>query len=212
MTTPLEHVFNNIVETSNSVATRSSYTLLEIQQSLGAIPKDDDHRLDTSPELIEDTNTKEQEQLKGVLMASLWQSWNNSPTNTKFLHPGYPFQEHTDKNVDLPDQSYPWPYLAIEVNPTTSNPRIIGKEHIISPHYNEGPLTAQPVNQVEDDFEQEVGRYPFGENAFLNMNFFQALETLEDRELAAEGLQMIQLDSERRALKRWENQLTKREN
>ena len=212
MTTPLEHTFNNIVETSNLVATRSSYTLLKIQWSLGAIPKDNDYRLDTPPELIEDTNTNGQEQLKGVLMASLWQLQNNSPTNTESLHPGYSFQEHTDKNVNLPNQLYPWPYLSIEVNPTIGDPHIIGKEHMTSPHYDVGPLTAQPVNQVEDDFEQEVEHYPFGKNTFLDTNFLQVLGTLGDRELAAEGLWMIQLDSERRALKRWENQLTKREN
>lgn len=57
-----------------------------------------------------------------------------------------------------------------------------------SPHYDVGPLTAQPVNQVEDDFEQEVEHYPFGKNTFLDTNFLQVLGTLGDRELAAEGL------------------------
>lgn len=80
-----------------------------------------------------------------------------------------------------------------------------------SARYDEGPLQAQPVDQTEDDFEPEVGRYPFGENAFLDTNFLQALGTLGDRGLAAEGLRMIQLDGERRNLKRWEHRLNKRE-
>ena len=124
------------------------------------------------------------------------------------LHPGYPFREHADKDTDLPNQHYPRPYLVAEVNPTTGEPRIIGKEHMTSARYDEGLLTAQSVEQEEGDFEQEVGGYPFGENAYLDTNFLQALGTLGDRGLAAEGLRIIQLDGEQRALKQWEQRLT----
>lgn len=116
-----------------------------------------------------------------------------------------------DKDHDIPDQDYPRPYLAAEVNPTTGDPRLVSKEHMTSVRYDEGPLTAQPVDQAEGDFEQEVGHYPFGENAFLDTNFLQALGTLGDRGLAAEGLRMIQLDGEKQSLKKWEHRLNKRE-
>ena len=58
---------------------------------------------------------------------------------------------------------------------------------------------------------KEVRQYPFGESTYLNTNFLQALGTLGDRGLATKGLCMIQLNGERRVLKRWEHQLTKRE-
>ena len=145
-------------------------------------------------------------------MANLWESLNNSPTNTKPLHPGYPFWEHTNNNNDLPEQHYRHPYLADEVNLTIGEPRIIGKEHIMSTWYNKGPLQAQPKTTVEGDFEDQVGHYPFGENAYLDPNFLQALGKLDDQGVAAEGLRMIQIEKEDRALKQWEKWLTKQEN
>jgi hypothetical protein len=36
--------------------------------------------------------------------------------------------------------------------------------------------------------EDEVATYPFGENAYLDTDFLQALGGLDDRGLAAEGL------------------------
>lgn len=201
MTTPLEHIFNNVVHVSPKVTIPNQEAFLHIQQEMRRLTEDDDLKIETPPELEENTNTHEQEQLKGVLMTAFCELLNNSPTTTEPLHPGYPFREHIDRDNDLPNQHYPRPYLAIEVNPTTGDPRIIGKEHMTSPQYDEGPLVAQPIDHTEEDFEQEVGRYPFGENAFLNTNFLQALGTLGNRGLAAKGLHIFQLDGERRALK-----------
>ena len=65
-----------------------------------------------------------------------------------------------------------------------------------SARYNKGPLEAQPASQVKEDFKNQVGRYLFGENAYLDLNFLQALGTLKDKGLAAKGLQLIQLDGE----------------
>ena len=170
MTTLLKHAFNNIIQTSDLIATRSTHTLLEIQQSLKAIPRDDDHWLDTPPELITNMNNKRQEQLKGVLMVNLQESLNNSPTNTEPLHSRYPFWEHTDNNNDLSEQHYSCPYLAIKVNSTIRDSCIVGKEHMTSARYDEGSLKAQPMMIVEEDFEDQVGCYPFRENAYLDLN------------------------------------------
>ena len=145
-------------------------------------------------------------------MANLCESLNNSPTNTEPLHPGYPFREYTNNDDDLPEQHYPRPYLASKVNLTTGDPCVIGKEHITSTWYDKGPLEAQPMTTIEDDFEDQVGCYPFRENAYLDPNFLQALGKLDDQGIAAKGLRMIQLEEEGRALKQWEKRLTYREN
>ena len=49
-----------------------------------------------------------------------------------------------------------------------------------SPTYDEGPLHATKVLDVADDMEEEVGEYPFGEEAYLDPNFLQAMGTIAD--------------------------------
>ena len=122
MSTPLECAFNNIVHVPPEVIIPNREALLQIQQEMQEAIGDDSLKIETPPELEENTNAARQEQLKGVLMASFRESLNNSLTNTEPLHSGYPFWEHTDKDYDLPKMNYPQPYLAAEVNLTTGDP------------------------------------------------------------------------------------------
>jgi hypothetical protein len=46
--------------------------------------------------------------------------------------------------------------------------------------YDEGPLTAQPMDVVEDDIEDEVAMYPLRENVYLDTDFLLAMGTLND--------------------------------
>jgi hypothetical protein len=135
-----------------------------------------------------------------------------SPPSTTDLHPGYPYREHTNEDTDLPKVPYPRPYLAAQTNSVTGEPRILGRaSQEEDARYDEGPLEAQPVEDVDEDMEEEVGHYPMGENAYLDTNFLQAMGTLDDRGLAAEGLRMIQAEGEFRALNQWEKRLSNRE-
>ena len=134
-----------------------------------------------------------------------------SPPSTTDLHPGYPFKEQTDQDNDLPNERYPCPYLAAKVNPITGEPRIHGRADKESPTYDEGPLHATEVSEVDDNMEEEVGEYPFRENAYLDPNFLQAMGTLGNRGLASEGLCLVQLDGEKRFLDQWESRLKQRE-
>jgi hypothetical protein len=104
---------------------------------------------------------------------------------------------------------YLCPYLAAQINRSNGDPRILGKAEKGAATYNEGPLTAQPIEVVEDDIEDEIATYPIGENAYLDTDFLQAMRTLNDRGLAADGLCLMQLNGEFRSLKQWEKRLAK---
>jgi hypothetical protein len=132
------------------------------------------------------------------------QSKQTSPALTEDLHPGYPYRENINNNEDLPQDGYPCPYLAAQVNHSNGDPRVLEKAEKGAPIYDEGPLVAQPWTVVRNDFKDEVTTYPLGENACLNTNFLQALGELNDRGLAAECLRLTQLDGEFRYLKQWE--------
>jgi hypothetical protein len=134
-----------------------------------------------------------------------------SPTNMEDLHPRYPYQENIDNNDDLPQAHYPHPYLAAQVNQSNRDPRILGRAEKGAATYDEGPLMAQPMEVVENDIKDEVVMYPIGENVYLDSDFLQAMGTLNDRGLAADGLHLVQLDGEFRNLEQWEKCLTKRE-
>jgi hypothetical protein len=87
------------------------------------------------------------------------------------LHPGYPYRENLGENDDLPMRSYPRPYLAAQTDQVSRDLRIRGKEEKGSMPYDKGTLTAQPMEVVYDDIEDEVASYPLGEDAYLDMDF-----------------------------------------
>jgi hypothetical protein len=132
-----------------------------------------------------------------------------SPTNTEDLHPGYPYRENINNNDDLPQDHYPHPYLAAQVNRSNGDPRILGRMEKGVATYDEGPLMAQLMAVVEGDIEDEVATYPLGENVYLDTDFLHAMGALNDRGLAADSLCLMQLDSEFRYLEQWERRLTK---
>jgi hypothetical protein len=94
-----------------------------------------------------------------------------SPALTEDLHPGYPYRENLGENDDLPIRPYPRPYLATQTDQVSGDPRIRGKEEKGSMPYNKGMLTAQPMEVVYDDIEDEVASYPLGEDAYLDTDF-----------------------------------------
>jgi hypothetical protein len=134
-----------------------------------------------------------------------------SPTITEDIRPGYPYRENLGENDDLPERTYPRPYLAAQTDRITGDPRIRGKEEKGSIPYDEGTLIAQPMEVVYDDIEDEVASYPLGEDAYLDMDFLQALSNINDRGLAAETLRLVQLESEFQYLERWQKCLETRE-
>jgi len=134
-----------------------------------------------------------------------------SPINTEPLHLGFPFRKKTDHDDNLSSDEYERPYLAAQVHASDGDPRVIGTNGINQPLYDEAKLTVQPVEDVDDDMENEVSSYPFGENAYLDLGYLQALGTLGDQGLAAEGLHLVQLDSEFYYLGWWETRLADRE-
>jgi len=142
--------------------------------------------VEQTPPLVE--TAPGQNLLREVLMNEFRNRMTASPPSTTDLHPGYPFREQTTHDDDLPGQHYPRPYIAARVNPVTGEPRIFGRADKESPTYDEGPLHATKESDVADDMEEEVGEYPFGEDAYLDPNFLQAMGTIADRGLASEGL------------------------
>jgi hypothetical protein len=134
-----------------------------------------------------------------------------SPALTEDIHPGYPYRENLGENDNLPEQTYPQPYLATQTDRITGDPRIRGKEEKGSIPYDKGTLTAQPMEVVYDDIEDEVASYPLGEDAYLDMDFLRALGNIDDRGLAAETLRLVQLESEFRYLEKWQKHLETRE-
>jgi hypothetical protein len=115
------------------------------------------------------------------------------------------------ENNDLSERIYPRPYLAAQVDQISGDPRIRGKEEKGSIPYDEGTLTAQPMEVVYDDVEDEVASYPLGEDAYLNTDFLCAIGNIDDRGLAAETLHLVQLQSEFRYLEQWQKCLETRE-
>jgi hypothetical protein len=94
-----------------------------------------------------------------------------------------------------------------QVNQSNGDLRILGKEERGAPTYDEGPLTTQPMVVVRDDFEGKVVTYPLGEDAYLDTDFLQAMGELNNWELAAESLRLVQIDREFRYLEQWERRL-----
>jgi hypothetical protein len=115
------------------------------------------------------------------------------------------------ENDDLSERIYPHPYLAAQTDWITGDPRIRGKEEKGSIPYDEGTLTAQPMEVVYDDVEDEIASYPLGEDAYLDTDFLRAMGNINDRGLAAETLQLVQLESEFRYLEQWQKCLETRE-
>jgi hypothetical protein len=57
---------------------------------------------------------------------------------------------------------------------------------------------------VYDDIEDEVASYPFGEDAYLDTDFLRVMGNIDDRGLATEGLQLVQLQGEFQHLEQWQ--------
>jgi hypothetical protein len=127
------------------------------------------------------------------------------------LHPKYPYRENLGENDNLPVWTYPWPYLAAQTDQVSRDPRVRGKEEKGSIPYDEGTLTAQPMEVVYDDIEDEVALYPLGEDAYLDTDFLRAMGNIDDRGLVAESLHLVQLQSEFRYLEKWQKHLKMRE-
>jgi hypothetical protein len=134
-----------------------------------------------------------------------------SPTRTENIHPGYPYRENIGDNDDLPKLHYSHPYLAAQVDYVTGDPRIRGKDEKGNIPYDEGTLTVNPFDTVPEDIEDKVATYPFGEDAYLDTDFLQAIGNLDDRGLAAESLRLVQIQGEFRHLEQWQRRLEKRE-
>ena len=141
--------------------------------------------IEHTPPLVE--TAPGQNLLREVLMSEFRNRMTASPPSTADLHPGYPYREQTDHDDDIPNRHYVRPYIAAKVDPITREPRVLGRADKEAPTYDEGPLHATEVSD-NDDMEEEVGEYPFGENAYLDPNFLEAMGTIADRGLASEGL------------------------
>jgi hypothetical protein len=139
------------------------------------------------------------------------QSNQMSPTRTEGIHPGYPYRENIGDNKDLPKPYYSHPYLVAQVDYITGDPRIRGKDEKGDIPYDEGPLTVTPWDTVPEDIKDEVATYPFGEDAYLDMDFLRAMGNLDNRSLAAEALRLVQLQGEFQYLDQWQRCLEKRE-
>ena len=139
-----------------------------------------------------------------------------SPTQTEILHPGYPYHEHTKDDHDLSNEAFKRPYLAMKVDRFSGDPRIYGRNQVGAPIYDEGPLEAQPYKEdaeepITDDFEEDVTHYPFGEEAYLDTQFLQAVGALGDRGLAGDLLRICQCEGEFRHLEAWDKHLGQQE-
>lgn len=126
--------------------------------------------------LFEYQHARETNQLPPV---SPTNSQTSSPTTTDNLHPRHPYKKHTDLNTDLSNQRYECPYLAAIINPIDGDPRIISKADQEGPAYNKGRLTAQPVNDVDEDIKDGTGgNYAIGGDTYLDSQFLYALRSL----------------------------------
>ena len=138
-----------------------------------------------------------------------------SHTDTWELHPGWPYQERTNADDDIPTAKIKGPYVAITVD-NHGEPRIITKKDCDAAAYDEGPLHAQPVELTPEEEEDhtldpEGKEYIYGENTMLDCTFLAALGSLSDRGITAENLRLVQLEGEERALQRWEQELRAQE-
>jgi hypothetical protein len=127
-----------------------------------------------------------------------------SPTQTKNIHPGYPYRENIGDNKDLLKPHYSRLYLAAQVDYVTGDPRIRGKDEKGDIPYDEGHLTVTPWDTVPKDIEDEVATYPFGEDAYLDTDFLRVMGNLDDRGLAAKALCLAQLQGEFQYLDQWQ--------
>ena len=138
-----------------------------------------------------------------------------SHTDTWELHPGWPYQERTNIDDNIPATKIKGPYVAIMVD-NAGDPCIVTKKDCDAAAYNEGPLHSQPVEimlEEEEDhtLDPEGKEYIYGENTTLDCTFLTALGSLLDRGIAAENLRLVQLEGEERALQRWEQELRAQE-
>jgi hypothetical protein len=179
----------------------------ELNRVLGEAYQNPAQNASPGPSNIQPQTTVENNKSKSDAVRSK----QTSPALTEDLHPGYPYRENLGENDDLPICSYPRPYLTTQTDQVSGDPRIRGKEEKGSIPYNEGTLTAQPMEVVYDDTEDEVMLYPLGEDAYLDMNFLRAMGNIDDRGLAAESLHLVQLQSEFRYLEKWQKRLETRE-
>jgi hypothetical protein len=77
--------------------------------------------------------------------------------------------------------------------------------------YDEGTLTAQPMEVVYEDVEDNIASYPLGEDAYLDTDFLRAMGNIDNRGLTAETLRLVQLESEFWYLEQWQKRLKTRE-
>jgi hypothetical protein len=138
-------------------------------------------------------------------------SKQTSPALTENIHLGYPYRENIGDNDNLPRPHYSRPYLAAQVDYVSGEPRVRGKDEKNDIPYDEGPLTAQPMEVVYDNIEDKVASYPLGEDAYLDTDFLRAMGNIDDRGLATEGLRLVQLQGEFRYLEQWQKHLETRE-
>ena len=125
---------------------------------------------------------------------------NESRTDTWELHPGWPYQERTNADNDIPATKIKGPYVAITVD-NTGDPHIVTKKDCDAVAYDEGPLHAQPVELTPEEEEDhtldpEGKEYIYGENMMLDCTFLAALGSLSDRGIAVENLCLVQLEGE----------------
>jgi hypothetical protein len=146
------------------------------------------------------TTSEGEELRRALLKGSEPRSNQPSLTTTEDIHPRYLYRENINNNKDLPQAHYLHLYLAMQVNRSNGDPRILGKEDKDAATYDKGPLKAQLMAVVEDNIEDKVAMYLLGENMYLDTNFLQAMGELDDRGLAADGLHLVQFDSEFRHL------------
>jgi hypothetical protein len=155
------------------------------------------------PTTVEDDNELEYEEDP--------RSHQMSPALTKNIHPGYPYRENIGDNDDLPKTHYSCPYLAARVDAVSGDPRIRGLDKKGDIPYDEGTLTATPMEVIVNDIKDKVAYYPLGEDAYLDTNYLQVIGSIDNRGLAVEGLRLVQLQGEFRYLEQWQRRLKKRE-
>ena len=160
-----------------------------------------------------------------TIVAAYFKYWDNpdwdhllptSPTNSHAtmdkLHLGHLYKEHTKLDTDLPNQCYERLYLIAMINPIDGDPCIIGKADQEGPPYNEGQLTALPVNDMNEDIEDGTrGEYCIRGDTYLSSQFLIALSSLADQGLNTECLCIIHADAKTHALRRWEQGLEAQE-
>ena len=209
MSSPVNRTFNNIIEIPNSDGPPSprpisvddeGTTQVESSSSSGSSSDyeptaevrllqsilGNPQTLEMANALLEYCDARDNNHMPPV---SPTLSETRSVATTDNLHPGWPYIAHTDLDYDLPQQDYERPYLAASMNPINGDPRIISRADREGAPYDEGELTAQPVEHVEGDIEEGTGgEYCIGGDAYLDSQFLTTLGSLADRGLNAECL------------------------